>query len=216
MNEERNEEKNKVDRRIVRTRQALRQTLMELIREKGYETVSVEEIVQRADVARATFYLHYRDKEDLLLDEFNQLAQERVRELAQVSFAVWMPQNGQLETVNENLPTPPFRMIFQHAADHAELYRILLRNPNSNRLAVRIREIVDKSIHDFVEERMLQNPVPVRFGMPVELLAAYFNGALMSSIDWWLDHMKEYSVDEMTLLFQRMFFPGARSMLKFE
>ena len=62
--------KSKTDRRIQRTRQSLRTALLELIKEKGYDAISIEEITERANVGRATFYLHYKDKEDLLLEDF--------------------------------------------------------------------------------------------------------------------------------------------------
>jgi len=55
-----------VDRRVQRTRKALRGALLELMRERGYESVSIQDIVDRADVGRSTFYAHYADKEDLL------------------------------------------------------------------------------------------------------------------------------------------------------
>lgn len=207
------ENKTKTDRRILRTRQALRQTLMDLIREKGYEAVSVEEIVQRADVARATFYLHYHDKEDLLLDEFSQLAQERVRILAQVPFSVWNLDPDGKSLSNEQKPSTPFLMIFQHVADNTELYRILLKNQNSNRLSERIRQIVTQAINEFVQAKVKNDPIPLFMEVPVDLLAAYFNGALVSSIDWWLENMDTYSVEEMTRMFQRLFFPGARKIM---
>ncbi len=56
----------KLDRRIRRTQEALRAALVELIAEKGFESISVAEIAERADVGRSTFYAHYADKEDLL------------------------------------------------------------------------------------------------------------------------------------------------------
>ena len=53
---------NKTDRRIQRTRQALHSALLELTKEKGYDSISIEEITAHANVGRATFYLHYKDK----------------------------------------------------------------------------------------------------------------------------------------------------------
>jgi AcrR family transcriptional regulator len=207
------EEKLKIDRRIIRTRLALRQTLMELIRKKGYDGISVEEIVQRANVGRATFYTHYRDKEDLLLDEFSELAHERVQVLAQVPFSVWLPGLEDGAQLSENKPSPPFLTVFQHVRENAELYRILLKNQSSNRIAGRIREIMTQSINQFVEEKQKNDPIPILFEVPVDLLAAYFNGALVSSIDWWLENMDKYPAEEMTRMFQRLFFPGARKIM---
>ncbi|MCI0550259.1 MAG: TetR/AcrR family transcriptional regulator [Anaerolineae bacterium] len=60
-------EHEKEDRRIRRTRQLLRDSFLELLKEKRYEDISVQDISARADVARSTFYVHYMDKEDLLV-----------------------------------------------------------------------------------------------------------------------------------------------------
>lgn len=56
-----------LDRRVVRTRHRLRDALVALVSEKPYDEVTVGELLQRADVGRATFYAHFRDKEDLLV-----------------------------------------------------------------------------------------------------------------------------------------------------
>lgn len=206
-------EKPKTDRRVMRTRSALRQALRELIREKGYEALTVDEITKHADLGRATFYLHYKDKDDLLLEEFSQLAQERVRALSEVPFSVWMRGPEDNVAGGANKPIQPFLMVFQHVADNAELYRILLKNQSSNRIAGRIREILIESINEFVQTKAKTDPIPIMFEIPVEFLAAYFNGALVSSIDWWLENMEQVSVEEMTRMFQRLFFPGARKMM---
>jgi AcrR family transcriptional regulator len=69
------------DRRARRTRALLSGALIELILERGWEAIGVRELCARADVARSTFYLHFRNKEELLEDGFNAL-RETIREVA--------------------------------------------------------------------------------------------------------------------------------------
>src|SRR6186713_3590542 len=57
----------KPDRRVARTRRALKDALTDLILEKGYESVTVQDVIDRADVGRSTFYAHFVDKDDLLM-----------------------------------------------------------------------------------------------------------------------------------------------------
>ena len=64
------------DRRVRRTLRLLQAALLELIEEKGFETITVEEIVARADVGRTTFYLHYTDKGHLLADCITLIAED--------------------------------------------------------------------------------------------------------------------------------------------
>ena len=55
------------DRRIGKTRRALTEALTDLILETGYERVTIQEVIDRADVSRSTFYAHFTDKDDLLM-----------------------------------------------------------------------------------------------------------------------------------------------------
>jgi AcrR family transcriptional regulator len=57
----------KMDRRVKRTRELLQRSLIELISERDYDSITVQNIVDRANLARTTFYMHYTSKEDLFL-----------------------------------------------------------------------------------------------------------------------------------------------------
>ena len=60
------------DRRIVRTKRLLKGALLELIQLRSYESITVDQIADRADVGRSTFYSHFTSKDDLLLYGFDQ------------------------------------------------------------------------------------------------------------------------------------------------
>ena len=205
--------KNKMDRRVQRTRKALRSALLELIKEKGYDSISVEEITQRANLGRATFYLHYKDKEDLLVDEFNEIVNERARTISDIPFSAWLPALENPDQTTENKPAPPLLMAFQHVANHADLYRILLKNEKSDRTLERIRKIISQAITAFMQKKLEIDPIPILSEVPIDLLAAYFSGALLSCVDWWFEQELSYTPEEMTRMFQRLFFPGARKIL---
>src|SRR4030067_3389625 len=57
---------NALDRRVQKTRKLLQDALIELVAEKGYESVTVQEILDKANVGRSTFYAHFQDKDQLL------------------------------------------------------------------------------------------------------------------------------------------------------
>ena len=57
----------KTDRRVQRTRELLQKALIELIRERGYEVITIQNIVDRANIGRTTFYLHYNSKDELFM-----------------------------------------------------------------------------------------------------------------------------------------------------
>jgi AcrR family transcriptional regulator len=203
----------KVDRRIQRTRQALRAALLELIKEKGFDALSVEEITARANLGRATFYLHYKDKEDLLLEEFREIASNRVQVLSEIPVLIWKSNQGQIELADNRIPLMPLLLIFEHASQNADLYRILLRGESSQRIIGQIREIIVQSINEIVRTRKQTESPPRPPEVPVEMLAAYFSGALMSSLNWWLEQEKPMRPEEMARSFQHLFFPGVMRVM---
>src|SRR5258708_6390284 len=69
--------KKRVDRRIQRTHQMLRQAFIEIMQEKGFAATSIQDITERANVNRGTFYIHYADKYMLL----NEVIRERFHHL---------------------------------------------------------------------------------------------------------------------------------------
>jgi len=199
----------KIDRRIQRTRLALRKAFVELVAEKGFDSISVEEITQRADTGRATFYLHYKDKDDILLDEFSEKVNEQVRLISQVPITLWDPHRviGGEEGV-----IVPLRMAFQHAAENADFYRVILRGESSKRIAGRINEIIVQSYQEVFEARFPDSPHLIYQQIPIELIAVYFSGALLSCVSWWLEQDPLPSPDLMSKIFQALFIPGVKQI----
>lgn len=194
----------KKDRRVNRTRRALRHALFELIQEKGYDSVTVEEITDRANLGRATFYLHYRDKEDLLIEQFTEIANDRVQVLSEIPLSAWEPQDGP--------PVIPLLNIFEHAAENASLYQLVLMGESNGRIMERLRQIIAKSIQELIEKKTENEKVRLSPQVPLELISAFFAGALVNTLVWWLAQESHPSPEEMALMFQHMFFPGMRNV----
>src|SRR5260370_35608344 len=66
------------DRRVRRTQQLLARALIALTLEKGYEAVTIRDITERADIGYATFFRHYRDKDQLLEDVLDVVLSELI------------------------------------------------------------------------------------------------------------------------------------------
>lgn len=204
-------QKPKRDRRVQRTLQSLRVALLELIKEKNYEDISIEEITERANVGRTTFYLHYKDKDDLLMEEFSTTIYERVQTLSEIPFSVWLPVSE--DETNKNKPLQPLLLVFQHIHNHSELYYLLLKSANSNKLVERIRKVSTDAIIKFVETKMETDPIPVLSEVPIEFFAAFFSGALISIVNWWIREDMRHTPEEVTDMFRSLFFRGAREAL---
>ena len=100
------------DRRSVRTRRNLGDALVALILKKGYDAITVQDIIDEADVGRSTFYMHYTGKEDLLRASFETLRSV----LAEAAVA---------ERGKTGEPLPFSLALFEHACAHKHIYRAL-------------------------------------------------------------------------------------------
>lgn len=82
----------KVDPRIRRTRALLGQALTDVLVEKNFQSISVQDITEKAGVNRTTFYLHFSDKFALLDYNISQLFQREL-EKRTLSLCHYSPEN---------------------------------------------------------------------------------------------------------------------------
>ncbi len=171
-----------MDRRVRRTRNLLGQALQALITEKSYETITIQDITDRADLNRATFYLHYSSKEELLGDtleaQFDQLVQ-RIEE----------ESGGE---IYKELSTSA-AIVFEHVADHADLYKVLLGANGQGMVMYRILEYIARYDESWLRTAIAEEQLTV----PVPILARHFAGSLFSLVTWWLANDMPYSVEYM-------------------
>jgi AcrR family transcriptional regulator len=202
-------EDKRLDRRVSRTQSALRRAFLDLIEEKEYASITVEEITARANLGRSTFYLHYRDKEELLLNYFNEVARDRLEQLSQISLSIWR-QSVSAERLPKTA-TRPILEIFQHAADNARLYRIVLRGEGSERVAVSLRHSITQAMDDLLRVKLDQEGLELQ--VSVDLMAHYLVGAFLASLSWWLDQDMPCPPEEIARMFRLMLFPGVQAAL---
>jgi hypothetical protein len=118
-----------------------------------------------------------------------------------------------MEPADNRTPIMPLLLVFEHASQNADLYRILLRGHSSQRIIEQIRQIIVQSINEIVRTRQ-QTELPSKAPeVPVEMLAAYFSGALMSTLNWWLEQAEPLLPEEMARNFQHLFFPGVMQVM---
>ncbi len=198
---------NKYDRRVQKTRRSLREALFELVREKGYDAITIEDITNRAELGRATFYLHYHDKEELLLESIEIVASDLIAQLDQVD------QDDVFDRDAPRRPNAVIRQVFQYAADQSDLFRTILRGEVASRATARIQEIIRETSMSLLQSRLARLGPDYTPPVPLEVFSNYLAGALLSFLAWWLDAGQPYTPEEMHKMFGRMFFGGALSAL---
>jgi AcrR family transcriptional regulator len=199
------------DRRVERTRAALKQALYELIEAKGYDQVTVEEITERANLGRATFYLHYRDKEDLLLEDLVNLVDQMVEETTGMPWLRWREAGVQ----SGPRRPPPMELVFQHVVENAGLYRIILHGQGMQTVGEKLRGIIIKAIKDVGLARSQDGSLGEEFEVqvPLDVIANYYAGSVMGLVTWWLENDTPYTPEQMAGYFQQLFFPGLMQVL---
>lgn len=184
-----------LDRRKQRTRRALSDALIALILEKGFDAVTIQDITERADLRRATFYLHYKDKEELLMATLQATFDQLVSQLEPLMKRDTLAGKTQVET---------FRITFQHVADHHRLYCVILGGQGAAPIARHIREYIAGQI-----QSALHRALP----LPADVLANYMAGAELALITWWVENDRPYSVDQMAEMAQRLILDGVQGVL---
>ncbi len=194
------------DRRISRTRRQLKEALFALIIEKGYDAVTIEDITTRADLGRTTFYLHYRDKEELLLELIDTISDELMEQVAPIRAAIEL--KNPLEGSNLQ---KAIQIVFQHAAENHQLYLIILHGEGSTRAASRVREIIAEKVSDVLSASIEARALHLE--IPIEIFTHHFAGSLLGLITWWLENELPYTPHEMAEMFRQLYFQGGRKML---
>jgi AcrR family transcriptional regulator len=191
-------EKPRIDPRIIRTRKLLRQSLVELVPVKGFNQLTIKDITSHATLNRATFYLHYRDKDELLLDVFEDL----------VNNAIPMPPEGEDELAFEEMH--PIVIVFEHIAKYADFYDAILGEQGVPLMIARLRHLIEDIIN-----RWLKVLLPTTFAdknLP-DIATNFLGSAYLGVITWWLENDMPYTPKEMERYLIRVSNLGIRSMM---
>jgi AcrR family transcriptional regulator len=189
----------KRDRRVERTQQLIRGALLSLIKEKGFEALTVQEIIDRANVGRATFYAHFDNKEDLLVSGFDDLrASLKVRQRDALS----------RERNVEDRVFAFSHEIFSHTNEYREVFRAMV----GKRSGAAVQRLLHKLVVDLVREDV--NKAVVRSEnktVPAEALVQFVAGALFGLLMWWLDGKMRLSAADVNALFRKLAIPALKA-----
>jgi AcrR family transcriptional regulator len=179
------------DARVRRTHQRLGSALVELIREKPIDTISVQQVLDRAQVGRSTFYLHFRGKNDLLLSQL-----EMFLETMSTMLAVRKERSHRVAPVTE---------MFAHIGSQNRMYRALADSG-------RLNDFFDLAQGYFargIAQRLIQSGrLPNLPRRELDARAAVLAGSLLSLLRWWIDRGAKEPASQMDELFHRVVWKG--------
>ncbi len=184
------------DRRVRRTRNLLQDALMEIMLTKGYDDVTVQDIVDRANVGRSTFYAHFTDKQQLLTSGIEQLRESLAR------------QEGVLEGPSAGLLGFSLPM-FQHVADNYRLYRALVVKGGSALVEELARDMLTGLVRD---ELAVLVPPGAPLPVPLEVVVQYTVSSFLALQTWWLDQKMPCPAGEVDRMFRDLTIPGIMAL----
>jgi AcrR family transcriptional regulator len=181
----------KMDRRVERTRDVLGDALVALLHEKPLDSITVQHVLDRAGVARSTFYSHYSDKNDLLLSDAEDFFQ---------MMSTLLTRRGE-----KSNRVAPVREFFAHAAGWREFLTALAKSE-------KIRDIFEMGQGYFaraIESRLAVLPAARSLNAKRRsALAHAYAGAMNALLQWWLNHGTRETAEEMDDLFHRIVWCG--------
>ncbi len=173
------------ERRRQQTRKLLIDTTVQLVLEKGYEAITIQDITDRADLGRGTFYIHFKDKEDVLWTAIQSLIREMEAEAHQ-QFAGKLPKQAEYYGLLN---------IFRHAEKNRDLYRVVLSGQGSAVLTERVQDLLADVFRYDIENR--RDP---KAAVPGEVIAQMMTGLIARLIGWWLRAGDKYSAEQMAAM----------------
>jgi AcrR family transcriptional regulator len=183
-----------LDRRIQRTLKLLHEALASLIREKAYDRITVEQILERASVGRSTFYTHFRDKDELLASSIRELlVSARSSEQSQSA-------DPRERMIRFSLP------FLEHIHRH--------RRIGTERMGKRGRAILHAHLRQVLADWIMQDIggktecERARSGnISQELLAQYLASTFVLVLHYWLDSRSNLSAVEANEMFRALVMP---------
>ena len=187
----------KHDRRSERTRRALGDALVSLMLERRYADLTVQDILDRANIGRSTFYAHFWDKDDLLASSIAHMIETLSRQVDQSAgdAAALLPSLG----------------LFRHVAEQYDLlYKAFMPWEGVEIFARHLRA----HLGNLVEQRlraMQTAPIP---DLTVTVAAQAVVGTFLALLQWWLEQEMPLPPEQMDAYFRQLALPGVQNLLK--
>ena len=188
------------DRRIQKTTNLLHQALGTLIREKPYNEISVQEILDRANVGRSTFYMHFRDKDDLLVSSIHDML-------------------GSVQAPLETLPSgKPYERIvrfslpvFEHIHQHRHAGTAMMGARGRAVVHEHLQKVVAERIADDMRKQFQGRRTPAT--IPQDLVAQHVASTFILVLNWWVESRRPLPPPEANALFHALIMPTLAAAL---
>jgi AcrR family transcriptional regulator len=191
-----------LDRRVHKTRKLLQDALVDLISEKGFEAVTVQEILDRANVGRSTFYTHFQDKYELMHSCFDELG----KMFEHNNLSLFGSGKNPKGSVNSDFTLNIFRFV---ARNH-RLFKALLGKQG---IALFNPPLYDGLLFYVYESFKSMKPHNPQAALQTEMAAHYFICAFIGVLRWWVEKDMPCTSEEVDKLLKQFSTTGFKNVL---
>jgi AcrR family transcriptional regulator len=181
------------DARVRRTRQRLGMAMIGLMQDKPFDEVTVQDVLDRARVGRSTFYLHFRDKNDLLLAQL-----EVFLEFMSTKLSVQKESSDRVAPVAE---------MFEHLGDQIKVYRALTATGRLHDFYDLAQDYFARGIERRLKDSKRTGKMPLH---ELRTRSVALAGCLLSLMRWFMDHGAKEDPRKLDETFHRMLWEGMR------
>ncbi|MDM5286181.1 TetR/AcrR family transcriptional regulator [Peribacillus frigoritolerans] len=180
-----------MDLRVIRTKNSIRNALVELIEEKGFETITVKDITTKAKINRGTFYAHYQDKFDLMTKCQEEIMQG-MSDIAKQNIPDVIAELGTDSPLNK--PFTVFVSIFEYLNVNSEFMKAALGPKGDLSFQTKIKGFMLKTLFENNQNSLIKEE---NLLVPGHFLISYIASAHIGVIQQWLDSERKESPQEM-------------------
>lgn len=189
---------NESDRRILKTRQAIHEALLSLMQEKQYNKITIQDIIDRANVGRSTFYSHFATKDELLLSSV-----EHLFEMLDKYLKDYTGSDGDKQRMI------PVAELFDHIRENSRIIKGLMKAEGADLFFDKVQAYWNSKIEGYLLSRLPEKKEPK---VPVAILTNHISGTLISLLKWWINNKMKYTPTQMDQYFQQLIDPCIESV----
>jgi AcrR family transcriptional regulator len=162
----------KVDRRIAKSQEAIKKALIELMSEKNFDDITIQDISDRANVSRGTIYLHYLDKFDLL----DKLIEEYIDEMGEIC-----KSTSEMDFTEANLPW------FEYLKSHYLFFSTMLASKGAPSFRRLFHKFLVEEFKDELDTLNGKNQ-----GLNEDVLLQFIVTSYVGIVEWWITNGMPY------------------------
>ncbi|MDS0526141.1 TetR/AcrR family transcriptional regulator [Clostridium sp. SHJSY1] len=180
-----------------KTKKLIEDALIKLMSEKDFEKITVKDLTEKLDINRGTFYLHFRDKYDLLEQKENEILDELHEilnnELKKLDKGFILPSNK--ETLQHL-----FTSVYIYIKENSDFIKILLGPNGDLNFQMKLKTFIENSLANNIS---INNDIEK---MPIKYIAPLASSAQLGIIQKWLRSDMKESPEELSIFISNVIF----------